>query len=198
MKKIALIIAVLCLSCIFWACGNNVKNEENAENTTVNQLQLIEKADNYKVYSYSYSNLLYDYFYFINDKDGNRIDSGSYEKYCPQFEKLNSKILKKSVSFGIDASIEQYYDLSNATISKEFQGVRYEDDKIVAYINFKNGKACLYIQEIFSEEYLSYKEYDANVVTSSGIDVDIKDDVAIVKYETKSQKNKVIDKIPLK
>ena len=198
MKKLSLIIAVLCLSSIFTACGNNAENKENVDNTTINQLQLIEKADNYKVYGYSYGDLLYDYLYFINDKDGNKIDSGSYEKYCPQFEKLSNKILKKSVSFGMDASVEQYYDLDNATVSKEFQGVCYDDDKTVAYINFKKGKACLFIQEIFSDDCLAYKEYDANVITSSGIDVDIKDDVAIVKYETKSQKDKVVDKIPLK
>lgn len=189
MKKITLLLAVFLLSLLFVGCVNNEESK---------QVVLTKEAANYKVYSYQYTDSSNEYFYFITDKNGNRIDSGSYVNYYPEFTELSPKVLKKTTSFGVDASVVQYYNLSNATASKEFQGVRYDDDKIVAYVNFNKKGVYIYIQKIFEENYMICEKLNTNAATSSEIDVNVQGNTAIIKYPTSSQKNKVVKNIPLK
>ncbi|MCH5298922.1 MAG: hypothetical protein J1E96_04075 [Ruminococcus sp.] len=181
LKSFIIIISVVCSMCLLGGC----QSDDYEDKSSIHQAVLVDESYYHKVYIFSYNNNTDDYMCFIFDKNGEKLDSACYQKHCPKIEELNSDILKSTLIYGTDAYIVKYYDITNSIVSPDFQGVCYNDEEKVAYIDFKNDKTYLKIQKMFSDDVILKEELnlgDAVVATTSSFDVSISGDTVTVKH----------------
>lgn len=197
LKSFIIIISVVCSMCLLGGCQNNDYEDESL----MHQAVLADESDYHKVYRFSYNNNIDDYMYFIFDKNGEKLDSACFQKHSPKIEKLSSNILKSTLIYGTDAYIVKYYDITNSVVSSDFQGVCYDDEEKVAYIDFKNDKTYLKIQKMFSDDIILKEKLnlgDAGVATSSQFDVSVSGDTVTVKHPYGSDYKTITETFSLK
>lgn len=173
MKKIiysSIVIGILLL--VFSSCSNNEKDK----------LTLISNNENYEVYEYCYSQFTSDYFFFVFDNKGEKIDAGYCKEHLPSIKKVSDFTLEYSISFGTNASEYKYYDVDKGISSETFQNVYYYQDNMIAYVEYIGNIAYICYKGVFDESLLLKEKLDMDGIMTTQFEVSVGNNVLYVTH----------------